>query len=250
MSYSSRIQVLNSLTTSSSEKTLKTLLGHQTARTTICDLNCHRSRVVSPFEYRLGVPIRKDVRLEDILKAVTFAPAKVSDYECEKCKKKGKATQHARLTTTPDILEIDFLRFQQTGHGVYRKNSLHVPFSSSLDISPFAEGKSTLHYRLLSVVQHMGSFANGHYRCIAKSPSGVWEELDDSSVRRSRISEAINPGGGWTPYSLFYARVEDDGRLDGHVNGVNGDGRVLERESEGRRHSNHTSSHKRFKAQM
>ena len=242
-----RILIFYLLTISSSEKTLKALLGHQTARTTICDRDFHKSRVVSPFEYRLGVPIRKDVRLEDILKTVTFAPANVSDYECEKCKKKGKATQHSRLTTAPDILEIDFLRFQQTGRGVYKKNSLHVPFSSSLDLSAFAEGKSTLQYRLLSVVQHMGSFANGHYRCIAKSPSGSWEELDDSSVRKSRISEAINPGGGWTPYSLFYARVEDDAHLNGHMNG---DGQVLQRESEGSRHSNHTSSHKRVKSQM
>lgn len=187
------------------------------------------------------------MRLEDILKTVTFAPANVSDYECEKCKKKGKATQHSRLTTSPDILAIDFLRFQQTGRGLYKKNSLHVPFPSSLDLSAFSEGKPTLKYQLLSVVQHMGSFANGHYRCIAKSPSGAWEELDDSSVRRSRISEAINPGGGWTPYSLFYARAEDNARLDGHVNG---DGQVRQHENEGSRHSHHTSSHKRMKSQM
>ena len=203
------------LTRFRSEKLLKALLGHQIARTTVCRSCGYESRVTSPHEYRLGVALRNGNRLEDLLRKNTFAPATILGYRCDSCKQQAKAIQHSRLTTFPDILEIDFLRFEQIRRCAYKKNSKSVPFGEELDLSAFSESNTAVKYRLLSVVQHLGSFGTGHYRCIAKSPGGAWDELDDGTVRKVRVSTAIDPRGGWTPYSLFYARVDlsdPDGR--------------------------------------
>ena len=131
----------------------------------------------------------------------------MSGYRCDSCTQQSKAIQHSRLTTFPDILEVDFLRFEEVRRGVYKKNSRSVPFREDLDLSAFSESNTAVTYRLMSVVQHRGSFGTGHYRCIAKSPSGAWDELDDNLVRNVRAKSAIDPSDGWTPYSLFYARV-------------------------------------------
>ena len=197
------------LTSFRSESVLKALLGHQIARTTICSLCGHNSRVLSPYEYRLGVALKNGRRLEDLLQNNTFAPASVFGYRCDKCKQQSKAVQHSRLTMFPDILEIDFLRFEQIQRGSYKKNCRSVPFGVDLDLSAFSDSDTSIRYRLMSVVQHLGSFGTGHYRCIAKSPGGTWEVFDDSSVSRNvRVDKAINPGGSWTPYTLFYARTD------------------------------------------
>ena len=146
---------------------MQVLLGHRIARTTICALCGYRSRVLSPYDYRLGVALSNSYRLEDLLKNNTFATVTGLEYRCDKCKQRARATQRSQLTTVPDILEIDFLRFTQLGGGRYQKNARAVSFSQELDLTAFSEKNSPVKYRLLSVVQHQGSFAAGHYRYVA-----------------------------------------------------------------------------------
>ena len=202
------------MTSVRSENILKALLGHQIARTTVCRLCGHESRVLSPHEYRLGVALKNGRRIEDLLRNNTFAPASVLGYRCDKCKQESKAVQNSRLTAFPDILELDFLRFEQVRRGSYKKNCRAVPFGLDLDLSAFSESDAPLKYRLISVVQHLGSFDTGHYRCVARTPSGTWEELDDNSVRKVRASTATDPAGSWTPYTLFYAQIDPSERAE------------------------------------
>ena len=199
---------LEQLTTIRSESTLQALLGHVVARTTTCS-NCgNESRVLSPYEYRLGVALEKGNRLDELLRTSTFAPIRVIDYHCEKCNRRCRAEQNSSLTEVPDILEIELLRFKQEGRGHYVKNSKSISFDQDLELKGFSETSTSLRYRLLSVVQHVGSFKMGHYRCVAKGPSGSWEILEDSTVRKAHTAAALSPAGGWTPYTLFYARSD------------------------------------------
>lgn len=147
---------------------MQALLGHQIARTTICGLCGHQSRVLSPFDYRLGVALSGGHRLEDLLKNNTFATVTGLEYRCDKCKRRSRATQRSQLTTVPDILEIDFLRFTQLGEGRYQKNPRAVSFNQELDLTAFSETNNRVKYHLLSVVQHQGSFAAGHYRYVSE----------------------------------------------------------------------------------
>ena len=137
--------------------------------------------------------------------------ASISDYRCDSCNRYSEATQSSRLTAVPDILEIELLRFSQLRPGIYKKNSKTVSFDQDLDLTAFSETNITLQFRLLSVVQHLGSYDTGHYRCIAKSPDGTWEDIDDSTVSKAHIDTALDPSGNWTPYTLFYARVDVSG---------------------------------------
>ena len=146
--------------------------------------------------------------LEQLLRLKTFATTVVQDYRCDRCKQRQSAHQHSQLVTLPDILEVDFLRFERTVRGSYKKNSKAVPFNQILDLSEFSDSKSAARYDLISVVQHLGSFENGHYICIAKGPGGKWEELDDTFVSNVNVARAIRPGGGWTPYALYYTRSD------------------------------------------
>ncbi|KAG8526256.1 uncharacterized protein KY384_000249 [Bacidia gigantensis] len=179
------------INTSSSRKSLESLLGHQTARTTVCRLCEHESRVLSPYEYRLGVALKYGQALDDVLRSNTFARVSVHDYRCEKCRKRSTAVQHSRMTAVPEVLELDFLRFERVGYGLYKKNARVVPFSQELDLSAFVDGDGPARYQLVSVVQHMGSFETGHYRCVAKRSDEAWEVLDDGSVRTVGVSTAI-----------------------------------------------------------
>ena len=195
------------MTLSRSESILQAMLGHRIVRITTC-LSCRKgSRVISPYEYRLGIALEKGSELQSLLKSNTFSLASISDYRCDNCNRHGRAIQSSRLTTVPNILEIELLRFSQLRPGRYIKNSKTVLFDQDLDLSAFSETKTSVRYRLLSVVQHLGSYDNGHYRCIAKGPGGTWEDLDDSMVRKVGLEVALRPAGGWTPYTLFYARV-------------------------------------------
>ena len=117
--------------------------------------------MLSPYEYRIGVALKQGQSLDEILRSDTFSPAVVHDYRCDKCGRRSIAAQHARLTATPDILEIDFLRFERVNRGQFRKNSKAVPFTQDLDLSTFTDASNSSKYRLISVVQHMGSFETG-----------------------------------------------------------------------------------------
>lgn len=186
---------------------MKRLFGHVIVRTTHC-LSCgYQSKVPSPFEYRLGVALDRGSTIEELLRLHTFAPVHIKEYRCDQCKKKCKARQLSVLRDMPAILQIEFLRFKQQGFGSYVKNPKAVTFEQTLQMSEYSEQGHHLRYSLLAVVQHIGSFQGGHYRCVAKNPAGNWEVLDDESVHTAPVTAALRPKDGWTPYTLYYAQT-------------------------------------------
>lgn len=56
---------------------------------------------------------------------------------------------------------------------------------------------------------HAGGSGFGHYTCNAREGDGNWYNFDDSSVKKIDVSRVLSPGGGWTPYLLFYLRDKD-----------------------------------------
>ena len=61
---------------------------------------------------------------------------------------------------------------------------------------------------------------SGHYKTIAKAPCGKWDELEDEKVKRVPVNAALDPGNlirkekttstTWTPYLLFWARIDGE----------------------------------------
>lgn len=97
---------------------------------------------------------------------------------CEVCYRYMDTPNVPQLVTGPDILVIQLVRFNnwdRSGSGT--KQGYHS-FNEELDLSPYTRGNFPLKYRLLSVVQHRGTRAHGHYISIAKGPIRRMEKFE------------------------------------------------------------------------
>ena len=81
---------------------------------------------------------------------------------------------------------------------------MRVSCDTQVFLSEEIEEPHTKHaYDLISVIDHSGTFSNGHYTCfVLDGPSGQWFLCNDSSVEKSSLSKCLNP------YVLFYRRKQ------------------------------------------
>eukprot|EP00397_Hematodinium_sp_SG-2012_P009501 GEMP01009588.1.p1 GENE.GEMP01009588.1~~GEMP01009588.1.p1 ORF type:complete len:856 (+),score=172.38 GEMP01009588.1:69-2636(+) len=130
-------------------------------------------------------------------------------YLCEKCKRKNDCEKSIRLLDLPEILCIHVKRFRYDGNSWFgTKNSKVVSFPlHGLDVREFldpeSEEKETA-YRLIGVVQHMGSMGGGHYiaYCLHYKTK-EWYEFDDTRVTLVSADTVEKA----EPYILFYQKV-------------------------------------------
>lgn len=132
----------------------------------------------------------------------------ITGYRCSACSD-SKRTKYRRniIEHAPEILTLQLKRFNYDG----RKITTDIPIAASLDLGPYRdEGNAEgMRYELAAVIKHAGSLTSGHYICFAKGPDGAWCEFDDSRVVKSSLKAATGVGGGFTPYLLFFQRVEE-----------------------------------------
>lgn len=166
-----------------------------------------------PTDYTLNVNFQQGASLDHILSTTNFGPNIAPGRRCEKCGKTADTSRRMRIWNAPDVLVISINRFRLQ-RGKYVKNLDQVTFGQDLDLTPFTETNTILKYRLLSVVHHLGSRNQGHYKTVARGPGGTWEELDDEIVRKVRVGAALKPNHPWTPYMLFYAKIEVNGPVE------------------------------------
>lgn len=150
------------------------------------------------------------VHLQDLLRDETFGTSICPGRKCGKCSHVEDAADICRMATAPEILTIQIARFDDED----QKKTAVIPFDQDLDLSPYTSNGTSLKYRLFSVVQHRGTVQRGRYKTFAATPSGAWEEMNDNIVLASSVETAINnpekeAGTRWTPYLLFWARVDD-----------------------------------------
>ena len=201
------------LTFSRLSKIVKSLLGHSLAIKMVCRRCGDETKLDTRQNEDLILSIKysKASSLEKLLRHVTFGRSTVQGRRCEKCKNASDTPRTERILTAPEVLVIQLHRFSEVSSifGGFKKDQEPVPFPELLDLTEFTETATDLKYSLLSVIQHLGSRESGHYKIIAKGPSEKWEEIEDEMVRRVRVDAALNPRSPWTPYMLFYAKVED-----------------------------------------
>ena len=136
----------------------------------------------------LLVSFEQRAPLEDMLRDTNFAPSTYPDRHCNVCDKYLDTPNVPRLVTGPDVLVMQLVRFTVHRSPGSEKNEAVIPFSDELDLSPYTRGNFALKYRLLSVVQHRGTRARGHYINIAKGRSGEWQKVDDTSASPATAS--------------------------------------------------------------
>ncbi|KAG9244592.1 hypothetical protein BJ878DRAFT_60549 [Calycina marina] len=173
-----------------------------------CCLKCkHESRKLGDEERCLSLPIAPRVRggsVEDYLDR--YLREFVQDYTCEKCKdNKSQKERDIRIAHAPDVLTIQLKRFDWDG----RKDSVHVTINERLDLGDYRDtgNEQSMRYELSAVIKHTGNAVSGHYISAAKGPDGQWCEYNDS-FKKIRSLEDVVSGKNFTPYILYYQRME------------------------------------------
>jgi ubiquitin carboxyl-terminal hydrolase 8 len=133
----------------------------------------------------------------------------VHGVECQNCKKKVDFVRSDRLSSLPDYLVVNLVRFENTGSALYKVRT-HVIFQErDIDITRFWLGdrresqassgrglQRPFQYDCYAAVAHRGnSILAGHYLAFARSPdkpvigAGSWHAFSDKSVRKSTWDE-------------------------------------------------------------
>ncbi|CAL5073465.1 unnamed protein product [Urochloa decumbens] len=130
------------------------------------------------------------------------------------------AMRRILISKAPPVLTINLNRFSQDSRGRYKKLKGHVHFKEMLDIRPFMDPRcketNSTTYRLVGVVEHLGTMTCGHYIAYVRadkiggrqqqsSGSKSWFYASDGQVREASLKEVLN----CEAYILFYERMGD-----------------------------------------
>jgi len=156
----------------------------------------------------------KKVPLTDVLKNF-FEKEVLTNYNrwwCKQCDKLVESTKELNIQTLPEIITIQFKRFQKNG----QKNVTRVTFPiKPLNMQPYLSPDSTetnTLYELYAIVIHSGGADpnRGHYYTYAKW-NNHWFLYDDArtgskSIKSMQeVAQQNKESGG--PYLLFYQRI-------------------------------------------
>lgn len=139
-------------------------------------------------------------------------------YFCEHCKRKTEAEKRIALKEPPEVLVVHIKRFRYDAswfNGTKNSRVVTFPVTRNLDLSTYMDGPASgsAEYRLVGLIQHIGSMGGGHYiaYCQHKRKPQEWWEFDDAQVN-SVSPEQVERA---EPYVLFYQRVPSKGsKLD------------------------------------
>ncbi|KAJ9182440.1 hypothetical protein P3X46_006435 [Hevea brasiliensis] len=136
-----------------------------------------------------------------------------------KVKVKRDATKRALIDKAPPILTIHLKRFSHDSRGRLSKLNGHVNFGDVLDLRPYmdprcADGEKYV-YRLLGVVEHLGTMRGGHYvayvrggekskgKAVNENEGSMWHHASDVFVREVSLEEVLH----CEAYILFYEKI-------------------------------------------
>jgi ubiquitin C-terminal hydrolase len=134
----------------------------------------------------------------------------VHGVECQSCKKKVNFTRIDRLSSVPDYLVVNLVRFENTGSSLDKVKTRVIFQEKDIDITRFwfgyggAKSPNTVSpgfnppflYDCYAAVAHRGnSILSGHYLTFARSPdkpltgAGSWHSFSDKIIQKSSWDE-------------------------------------------------------------
>jgi ubiquitin C-terminal hydrolase len=167
-----------------------------------------------PFTEMKGVPSPDSSDGNQLLDMIRseFRPTTISDYDCTKCKETGRteAEQTVSVWRFPKYLVVHLKRFGNNG------KKIHTPLAplpnqgeSPLSFESFfsdetPERSGSCSYKLVSIVDHHGHSAAGHYtaQCRSIEDETKWHVFDDDTC-----SPIQNPVFGSDTYLMWFERV-------------------------------------------
>lgn len=156
------------------------------------------------FMINLPIPNIKTLSIYDCFDLYTTQEKLEDDNKWynEKTKKHEDVFKQIRFFTLPNLLVVDFKRFDNTT----RKNNCLIDFPiDNLDLSKYVIGynKKSYVYDCYGVCNHSGSALGGHYTSYVKNANGKWYHFNDAQV--SEI-EDIKKIVSTKAYCLFYRK--------------------------------------------
>lgn len=123
-------------------------------------------------------------------------------YKCDKTNTYKSAKKKIQIWTCPKILIIHLKRFSNN----FTKNNKVINFPiDNLNLSKYSIGydKYKSNYRLIGVVNHIGSYLGGHYYSYCRNKEN-WFEYNDEKVVQINKLNVVNQNA----YCLFYEKIE------------------------------------------
>jgi len=171
------------------------------------DLETGEKYKITPEPYfMIDLPIPTDNKqptLEDCLNY--YVEGETLDGEnawfCEEKEKKINIKKKIQLWSLPNILVIDFKRFNNQS----KKNQILITFPTDLDLSKYVIGykPDSYKYELYGVCNHSGSVLGGHYTSFIKNANEKWYHFNDNEVSELDSNDSIvSPKA----YVLFYKK--------------------------------------------
>ncbi|XP_037492591.1 ubiquitin carboxyl-terminal hydrolase 2 isoform X2 [Jatropha curcas] len=137
----------------------------------------------------------------------------------KKVKVKRDATKRVLVDKAPPVLTIHLKRFSQDARGRLSKLNGHVNFGEILDLRPYLDprcvDREKYMYRLVGVVEHLGTMIGGHYVAYVRggvrskgkeeneNGDSVWYHASDAYVREVSLEEVLR----CEAYILFYEKI-------------------------------------------
>ena len=120
----------------------------------------------------------------------------------DKTKQKVNIKKQIRFWSFPNILVIDFKRFNHRN----QKNQILIDFPlDNLDLSKYVIGykKNSYTYELYGVCNHSGGVLGGHYTSYIKTSTNKWYHINDTIVTHIKDAKSIITTQA---YCLFYRK--------------------------------------------
>ncbi|KAI8566747.1 hypothetical protein RHMOL_Rhmol02G0066000 [Rhododendron molle] len=140
------------------------------------------------------------------------------EMNSDSVKVKRDATKRILINRAPPILTIHLKRFSQDARGRLSKLNGHVVFGETIDLRPYLDprcmGADEYKFRLIGVVEHLGTMRGGHYVAYVRAAKGnkkadkesadfVWYHASDAYVREASMEEVLR----CEAYILFYEKL-------------------------------------------
>ncbi len=168
----------------------------------------------------LPIPMSESATLNECLDTFSKSEKLEGDeqYYCNKCNKKNDAMKKIYIWEMPEILIIQFKRFNHH-KGRSTKNNCNISYPVTrlkLDNNHHEYKRQNYEFNLTGVVYHMGSLNGGHYIAFTQNPmTSKWYRYNDSNVTyipREHLDNEIQTPGA---YILFYKKkIEHDHDVD------------------------------------
>nr|XP_043613576.1 ubiquitin carboxyl-terminal hydrolase 2 [Erigeron canadensis] len=136
----------------------------------------------------------------------------VEDEDSSSIKVTRDATKRILINRVPPILTVHLKRLSQDARGRLSKLSGHVDFKEIIDLKPYMDSsckdRGTYRYRLIGVVEHIGTMRGGHYVAYVRGGTKgngdcLWYHASDAHVRQVSFEEVLR----CEAYILFYEMI-------------------------------------------